>query len=104
MDSSRITFILNQLKSVLNSNLISIAEVASKYTDLEIFDFDLKTPIKNFPKNGHVDKISLNLLPIDFRHLFPAKITGNGNCLMNLLSFIFTSTKDTNNYSNFLIQ
>lgn len=62
MDSSRITFILNQLKRALNSqiNLIFIAEVAKKHADLEVFDFDLGTPIKNFPKNGHIDKISLN--------------------------------------------
>ena len=87
MDSLHARSLLKDLEKFLSSNvnLINIAELAATYNNLKIFDFNLDTPIKYFPENGKIDKISLKLLPIDFNHLLPAKIKGNRNCLMNSL-------------------
>ena len=96
MDSLHAKNLLKDLEKFLSSNinLINIAELAATYNNLEIFDFNLDTPIKYFPENGKIDKISLKLLPIDFNHLLPAKIKGDGNCLMNSLSFIYTASEE----------
>jgi hypothetical protein len=106
MDSEVIISLLNELKNLLYSkpNLKLISEQAIiLYQDLKLFSFDLKHPIKDFPERACIDKISVKLLPVDFNNLLPAQITGDGNCLMNSISYIFTETEKYSTHFRFAV-